>query len=132
MEEGTVDIPDWVLPLFPLEPGQGFVRRPQEGLPYRYVYVKEANVNRRLAVLCTARVELDGQRWIHVSCARPDKIPTWNDMALVKRVFIGEERKAVQVMPPIAEHVNFHPRCLHLFSCLDRDPLPDFRVMGTI
>jgi hypothetical protein len=126
------EVPDWVLSLFPLEPGQGFVRRPVEGIPYRYLYVKEANVDHRLAVICTARVEADGQRWIHVSFARPDKIPTWQDACLVKQVFVGDALKAVQVMPIPAEHVNFHPRCLHLFACLDRDPLPDFRVLGTI
>jgi hypothetical protein len=131
-EDLLTEIPDWVLPLFPLEPGQGFVRRPREGIPYRYVDVREVNVDHRLAVICTARVEADGQRWIHVSFARPDKVPTWADASRVKRVFVGEERKAVQVMPCVSEHVNFHPHCLHLFACLDRDPLPDFRVLGTI
>jgi len=28
--------------------------------------------------------------------------------------------------------VNDHPRCLHLWCCLDRDVVPDFRRGGTI
>jgi hypothetical protein len=40
-----------------------------------------------------------GKRWIHVSCARHDRLPSY---------------------------VNIHPHCTHLFICIDDDPVPCF------
>ena len=86
-----------------------------------------------LVVIGTAEVEADGKRWLHVSVSRRSRMPTYEDLALVKRLFIGPARKAIQVFPPEAEHVNVHPYALHLWCCLDADPLPDFRRQdGTI
>lgn len=80
-----------------------------------------------LSVIESVRVEQDGRRWLHVSIARRESLPTWTDMHLVKHVWIGDERTAIQVFPPASEYVNFHPHCLHLFYCLERKPvLPDF------
>jgi hypothetical protein len=45
-------------------------------------------------------------------------------------MFIGDGRKAIQVFAPVAEHVNIHEFCLHLWHCLDGDPLPDFTRGG--
>ena len=42
-------------------------------------------------------------------------------------LFIGRERKAIMVLPSESEHFDHHKHCLHWFSPLDRDPLPDFR-----
>jgi hypothetical protein len=47
-------------------------------------------------------------------------------------MFVGSARKAVMVLPAEEEHVNIHPFCLHLYSPLDRDPLPDFRMNGGV
>lgn len=65
--------------------------------------------------------------WLHVSCAHPDKLPSWADLREVKTVFIGPKRLALSIMPSEAEYVNVHPYCLHLWSPLDHDPIPDFR-----
>jgi hypothetical protein len=40
--------------------------------------------------------------------------------------------KVVQVFPPVTEHYNLHPNCLHLWSCLEADGLPDFQTMGAV
>lgn len=80
-----------------------------------------------LVVLASGAVELDDKRWIHVSFSRKDRMPSYDDTCLIKRVFIGEERKAIQVFPPRSEHFNLHKYCLHLWHCLDGDGLPDFR-----
>lgn len=82
---------------------------------------------RGLAVIVTAEVH-DGERWLHVSYSRVDRVPSYGDGIEVKERFIGPARKAIAVLPPRPEHVNDHPYCLHLFSPLDRDPLPDFRM----
>ncbi|HET9954126.1 MAG TPA: hypothetical protein VFQ61_06465 [Polyangiaceae bacterium] len=65
--------------------------------------------------------------WLHVSLSRPDRIPSYEDQTRVKTLFIGRRRTAIQVFPPEAKHVNVHPYCLHLWSPIDHEPLPDFR-----
>lgn len=87
----------------------------------------------KMTVIVSGAMEQDGKRWLHVSFARPSRLPDWEDMMLVKDIFVGRQRKAVSVIPPRAEHVNIHPNCLHLFHCVDDDPLPDFtRGGGTL
>lgn len=86
-----------------------------------------------LLVFASASVELDGKRWLHVSVSRRSRLPSWEDLRAVKDAFIGRDRTALQVLPPAAKHVNIHAYCLHLWSCLDGDPTPDFtRGSGSI
>ena len=73
---------------------------------------------------------VDGKRWLHVSIAHARRMPTWDELREVKDWLIGRDRRAIQVLPAAAEHVNIHPFCLHLWSCLDGDGLPDFRRDG--
>jgi hypothetical protein len=86
---------------------------------------KYAHRTRRLSVILSGAVELDGRRWLHLSVASPDGIPAYRCLCDMKRLFLGD-RKALQIFPPKVEHVNIHPNCLHLWACLDADPLPDF------
>ena len=86
-----------------------------------------------LVVLVSADIELDGRPWLHASVSRRDRLPSWEDLNEVKDIFVGKDRKAVQVLPPEVEKVNVHPFCLHLFSCLSEALLPDFtRGMGIL
>jgi len=81
------------------------------------------------AMMVIAEVELvDGKLWMHVSTSRAGRLPTWEDLRLVKDVIIGRDRKAIQVLPSEAEYVNIHPYVLHLYAPLEEDPLPDFRM----
>lgn len=121
------EISDWARDLFPDEP-ISFVRTPHP-LVGDYVY---QHISSKLAVICSATVEEDGRRWMHVSCSKPRCLPTWEDIRLVKDTFIGRERRAIQVLPPESEYVNLHPYVLHLWSCLDDDGLPDFRKEGQV
>jgi hypothetical protein len=79
-----------------------------------------------LRALVSVLIEQDERRWLHVSIARADRVPDYRDLTRAKAALIGRHRKAVQVFPSEAEHVNHHPYTLHLWSCLDGDPLPDF------
>lgn len=79
-----------------------------------------------LSVIISGGSEQDGRRWLHVSCATPTRLPSWAQVTQVKEMFIGAEKKAIQVLPPKSEYVNIHPYCLHLWHCVDGDPLPDF------
>lgn len=85
-----------------------------------------------LTVIYSIGLELDNKRWLHVSLARPNKYPPYEEIKLVKDIFIGDE-KAIMVFPKKENFVNIHKYCFHLWRCLDGDTYPDFdRGMGTI
>lgn len=86
---------------------------------------------RQLSVILSAAIEQDGKNWLHVSCAHPNRLPTWETLKEVKDLFIGRGRQAIQVLPSEKHYINIHPYCLHLFVCLDdADPVPDFTRQG--
>ena len=86
-----------------------------------------------LTVIVSVDKELDDKHWLHVSMSRKNRIPTYTDMCLVKDIFIGTDKKAIQVFPKEREKVNLMEYCLHLFHCLEGDVLPDFtRGSGTL
>jgi hypothetical protein len=126
MPEGWTPIADGHT-LFPLAlpPPWAVIEKHSDGAAYH-------NPITALNVICSASMERDSRRWLHVSVSHPDRLPTWDELAEVKSLFIGTERKAIQVLPPTEEHVNVHPTCLHLWACLDGDGLPDFRKLGTL
>lgn len=85
----------------------------------------------RLSVIVSAATEQDGKRWLHVSCAHPDRLPSWETLKDVKAIFVGRDRQAIQVLPSEKKYINIHRYCLHLFCCLDdADPVPDFTQGG--
>ena len=71
---------------------------------------------------------VDGELWAHLSVGNMTgkRVPSWQELRWCKEYFLGD-RKAVQILPPRAEYVNLNPYVLHLYACLERDPLPDFR-----
>lgn len=79
-----------------------------------------------IAVIYSIATELDGKNWIHISVSRIRNVPNYYDMVYVKEQLLGEDSKAIMVFPPRKEWINIHPNCLHIFSCLDGDGLPDF------
>lgn len=85
-----------------------------------------------LTVLFTAALEVDGKVWVHVSMSRPSRMPSYEDVCDVKRLFIGPDKKALQVFAAEADHVNIHEYCLHLFHSPDGDGVPNFGRFGTI
>jgi len=87
--------------------------------------------NRRLSVILSASMELDGKKWLHVSCAHPEKLPSWETLKTVKDIFVGRNRQAIQILPSEKRYININEYCLHLFCCLDdADPVPDFTRGG--
>ena len=84
-------------------------------------------------VTITCSRELDGKKWLHLSCSYRDRVPSYYDLCDVKRIFLGDDGLAYLLFPPKSEHVNIHPNCLHLWSCLDGRVTPDFtHGVGTI
>ena len=67
-------------------------------------------------LVSTDKIDEDGGWWLHVSTSRPDRLPSWEDLRLVKDLFIGRQNEAIQVLPADRDYVNLHPNCLHLWS----------------
>ena len=94
-------------------------------------YARAYQWKKGLLVLISCAQQSDLRLWLHVSVSRKDTcIPTWEQMSVLKQLFIGDDRQAIQVMPPASKHVNIHSACLHLWHCLDGDGLPDFTAGG--
>lgn len=85
-------------------------------------------------IITSVAKEEDGRHWLHTSVTQKDlTLPSYGDLCAMKALFIGADRKAIMVFAPSREHINIHPRCLHLFCCLEGDPLPDFTSgLGTL
>ena len=78
-----------------------------------------------LIILARARAYDHGTDWLHVSARRNSSLPTYEELTRIKRDFIGDDKKAVFVLPEKEKHVNIHNCCLHLFDSA-ANPLPDF------
>lgn len=79
-----------------------------------------------LVVISSVSKEADNKFWQHVSVSRKSRLPSYDDLKLVKSMFIGDDKEAYQVFVKESNHVNIHPYCLHLWSCLDGNVMPDF------
>lgn len=88
------------------------------------------NPARELTVGVSECTEKDGRRWRHVSASKPKRVPNYEEMCLVKNIFVGEEVEAYQVGAPKSRHVNIHKFCLHWFAPMDGPALPDFSMGG--
>ena len=83
-----------------------------------------------LSVIITAAVEQYKNSWLHVSVAHRDRLPSYDELKQVKAIFMGRDKYAIQVFPPDSKHINIHPYCLHLWSCLSSNLIPDFTRGG--
>lgn len=94
---------------------------------------------RGLLILVSEARENDGRWWTHVSVSRKDrKMPTYDNLMTAKAMTLGPDRTAIQLFMPDSEHIDIAgkmPRpvqVLHLWSCADDFPLPDFSHAGPI
>lgn len=85
-----------------------------------------------LMVISSWAVEDDGKKWQHVSMSRKSRLPSYDDIQMVKEHFIGDDSKALMVFPSKDKHVNIHKFCLHLWHCLEGDAVPEFSKGGMI
>lgn len=72
--------------------------------------------------------------WDHVSVSRPDRCPTWDEMCAIKELFFDDDECVMQLHVPKADHVNFHPYCLHLWKPRrgQRIPRPPAAYVGPV
>ena len=87
-------------------------------------YMKAWTFNGLLIFASVAEYD-DGNEWLHLSFSRKSKIPTYDEMTRIKRDFIGEDKKAVMILPEKENYVNIAKNCLHLFYS-KHNPLPEF------
>lgn len=87
----------------------------------------------KLKAILSGCIEDDGKLWMHFSLSADRSVPNWEQMVKAKNIFLGEDSLAVQVFPRKVNYVNIHKHVLHLWECLDSDPVPDFSSgSGTI
>lgn len=69
--------------------------------------------------------------WDHVSVSRANRCPNWQEMEHVKRLFFKDDEIAMQLHVPVADHINVHPHCLHLWRPLTKPiPMPPKIMVG--
>ena len=82
--------------------------------------------NRGLRILCS-----DGLGWDHVSVSRNDRCPTWEEMQWVRTKFFTDHETVMQIHPPLKDHINCHPFCLHLWRPQKKEiPRPENILIG--
>jgi hypothetical protein len=63
--------------------------------------------------------------WDHVSVSTANRVPTWEEMEYIKRLFFRSDEVAMQLHMPIVSHINIHDYCLHLWRPKKRKiPIP--------
>ncbi|BAS55289.1 hypothetical protein NIES2135_54380 [Leptolyngbya boryana NIES-2135] len=112
----------------PLPPGVIVIEHHDLGRAYRI----ESGQGKGMLVLADVAVKDDGKLWYHVSFSRGDRIPDYEDRALIKRLWFGDDKWAFELLPEASNHVNIHPYCLHLWHCLEGRPFPEFSKFGSI
>src|SRR5262245_21524487 len=106
--------------------------RDEWGIPQPFGPDGWSLISRDASVLITCAYH-DGAEWLHASIARPDHMPTYDDLVLLHQAVWRGHGWAYQVFAPTADHVNIHRYALHLWGRLDGKPiLPNFGALGSI
>jgi hypothetical protein len=77
-----------------------------------------------------------GAGWDHVSVSRRDRLPTWDEMMEIKRLWFDPEEVCVMFAPAESQYVNNHAYCLHWWRPCHDDgtaipfPMPDPILVG--
>ena len=86
-------------------------------------YIRSYEFNGLRVLVSPAKYK--GTEWLHVSFSRKSRLPDYKDIQLVRKDFIGTDKKSIMVFPDEAHYVNFAKYCLHLWYSKD-NPIPDF------
>jgi hypothetical protein len=52
----------------------------------------------------------------HVSASYPTRLPSWDDLRLLRDAFFPPDLDVIQVLPRAGQYINVHAYCLHLFE----------------
>ncbi len=86
-------------------------------------YIRSYDFNGLHVIVSSAKYQ--GAEWLHVSFSRKSRIPDYKDIQLVRKDFIGTDKKSIMVFPDEEHYVNIAKYCLHLWYSAD-NPIPDF------
>lgn len=70
-----------------------------------------------------AVIASDGLGWDHVSVSLSHRCPTWEEMEYIRDLFFADDETVMQLSVPRADHVSYHPYCLHLWRP-QTEPIP--------
>lgn len=95
--------------------GWHIIDRAEDGLLWQRLH------GEAIKVMESTSVKPDGRTWLHVSVSKPSKskMPTYEDIQTMRRLFIGENRESYMIFPTQDRYININP-VLHLFACLDQ------------
>jgi hypothetical protein len=68
--------------------------------------------------------------WLHISVSRPNRLPSWSDLVLVREEFGYGDQMFIQLIPPVSAWMNLHSYCLHMLHRLDGLTVPDILWKG--
>ena len=57
----------------------------------------------------------DQMGWDHVSVSTKYRVPTWDEMEYIKRMFWEKESTVFQFHPPVSKYINNCVNCLHMW-----------------
>lgn len=78
-----------------------------------------------LGVLVTGITGADGNRWIQCSVSFRQRMPNWQELHEIRRLFFGPNANLSICLPPEGlEKQMLIPNLVHMFGCLDRRSLP--------
>ena len=91
-------------------------------VPYKHRFKR---IVTQLAVIAS-----DTKNWEHVSVSLPNRVPIYAHMRYVKNLFWDENDIVMELHVPLANHINIHPYCLHLWRPTNQTiPLPPMELV---
>ena len=105
------------------------------GIPQRYGPDgwSMVRVDHSASVIVSTAWQDDGHEWTHASWAYDERLPTYEELVLLRSAVWGSTGWAFQVFAPPTEHVNIHIFALHLWGRVDGvNPFPNFGAAGSI
>jgi hypothetical protein len=104
-----------------------YASTPDDGL--MGAFIVRGPLSRELAIISSGPKHNHG--WEHVSVSMRSRTPTWVEMCFAKDLFWSEQEPVMQLHPPAATYVNYHPHCLHLWRPLRTTiPMPPPVLVG--
>lgn len=86
---------------------------------------------RALKILAADASDPVSHGWEHVSVSTDKRVPNWIEMCYVKKLFWDNEDTVVQFHPAMADYINCHPHCLHLWRYTKGEfPTPPTYLVG--
>ncbi len=84
--------------------------------------------------IIVSQADHDDVEWLHASIAFTERMPTYEELAILHRAVFGRKRYSYQLFVPESSHVNIHAHALHLWGRVDGKPaLPDFgKLLGSV